>query len=116
MLTEDKTFTWEYLLKYRGHFFITQLGLVLPSMVCHKVNCTHTLLSISLLVLIVPAYIFFCHINTFPYDLTLFSADILQVECHPYLNQRKLLDFCKSHDIVLVAYAALGSQRLKEWY
>ncbi|KAB0353379.1 hypothetical protein FD755_023917, partial [Muntiacus reevesi] len=25
-----------------------------------------------------------------------------QVECHPYLNQRKLLDFCKSHDIVLV--------------
>ncbi|XP_012044013.1 prostaglandin F synthase 1-like isoform X2 [Ovis aries] len=38
-----------------------------------------------------------------------------QVECHPYLNQRKLLDFCKSHDIVLVAYAALGSQRLKEW-
>ncbi|XDA82295.1 hypothetical protein R6Z07F_012214 [Ovis aries] len=38
-----------------------------------------------------------------------------QVECHPYLSQRKLLDFCKSHDIVLVAYAALGSQRLKEW-
>ncbi|XP_017912810.1 PREDICTED: dihydrodiol dehydrogenase 3 isoform X2 [Capra hircus] len=38
-----------------------------------------------------------------------------QVECHPYLNQSKLLDFCKSHDIVLVAYGALGSQRLKEW-
>uniref|UniRef100_A0A4W2CM65 NADP-dependent oxidoreductase domain-containing protein n=1 Tax=Bos indicus x Bos taurus TaxID=30522 RepID=A0A4W2CM65_BOBOX len=58
----------------------------------------------------------FCHINnTIPYNLTLFSVDILQVECHPYLNQRKLLDFCKSHDIVLVAYAALGSQRLKEW-
>ncbi|OWK03115.1 hypothetical protein Celaphus_00007635 [Cervus elaphus hippelaphus] len=34
----------------------------------------------------------------------------MNVECHPYLNQRKLLDFCKSHDIVLVAYAALGSQ------
>uniref|UniRef100_A0A5F5PZ57 NADP-dependent oxidoreductase domain-containing protein n=1 Tax=Equus caballus TaxID=9796 RepID=A0A5F5PZ57_HORSE len=36
-----------------------------------------------------------------------------QVECHPYFNQRKLLDFCKSKDIVLVAYSALGTQRLK---
>ncbi|XP_052013684.1 estradiol 17 beta-dehydrogenase 5 [Apodemus sylvaticus] len=38
-----------------------------------------------------------------------------QVECHPYLNQRKLLDFCKSKDIVLVAYSALGTQREKQW-
>ncbi|XP_055280875.1 dihydrodiol dehydrogenase 3-like [Moschus berezovskii] len=38
-----------------------------------------------------------------------------QVECHPYLNQSKLLDFCKSHDVVLVAFGALGSQRIKKW-
>ncbi|KAL4698926.1 hypothetical protein H8959_011583, partial [Pygathrix nigripes] len=38
-----------------------------------------------------------------------------QVECHPYLNQRKLLDFCKSKDIVLVAHSALGTQRHKLW-
>ncbi|XP_077025647.1 aldo-keto reductase family 1 member C23-like protein isoform X2 [Tamandua tetradactyla] len=38
-----------------------------------------------------------------------------QVECHPYFNQRKLLNFCKSKDIVLVAYSALGTQRDKRW-
>uniref|UniRef100_F7HVK2 NADP-dependent oxidoreductase domain-containing protein n=1 Tax=Callithrix jacchus TaxID=9483 RepID=F7HVK2_CALJA len=38
-----------------------------------------------------------------------------QVECHPYLNQSKLLDFCKSKDIVLVAHSALGTQRHELW-
>ncbi|XP_037703227.1 prostaglandin F synthase 1-like isoform X4 [Choloepus didactylus] len=38
-----------------------------------------------------------------------------QVECHPYLNQSKMLEFCKSKDIVLVAYAALGSDPGKDW-
>ncbi|XP_012790179.1 aldo-keto reductase family 1 member C15-like isoform X2 [Sorex araneus] len=38
-----------------------------------------------------------------------------QVECHPYLNQQKLLDFCKARDIVLVAYSALGSHREPKW-
>ncbi|KAM8804233.1 aldo-keto reductase family 1 member C15-like isoform 1-T1 [Rhynchonycteris naso] len=38
-----------------------------------------------------------------------------QVECHPYLNQSKLLEFCKSKDIVFVAYSALGTQRDPKW-
>ncbi|XP_068129041.1 aldo-keto reductase family 1 member C1-like [Hyperolius riggenbachi] len=32
-----------------------------------------------------------------------------QVECHPYLNQQRMLQFCNSNDIVLVAYGVLGS-------
>ncbi|KAG8579488.1 hypothetical protein GDO81_010915 [Engystomops pustulosus] len=39
-----------------------------------------------------------------------------QVECHLYLNQSKLLEFCKSHNIVLEAYGVLGSTRDVNWY
>ncbi|XP_073423577.1 aldo-keto reductase family 1 member C1-like [Dendrobates tinctorius] len=38
-----------------------------------------------------------------------------QVECHIFLNQSKLLEFCKSHDIVLVGYSVLGSSRIEGW-
>ncbi|XP_075131482.1 aldo-keto reductase family 1 member C1-like isoform X1 [Leptodactylus fuscus] len=38
-----------------------------------------------------------------------------QVECHIFLNQSKLLEFCKSHDIVLVGYSVLGSSRVEAW-
>ncbi|XP_075458660.1 aldo-keto reductase family 1 member C1-like isoform X2 [Ascaphus truei] len=38
-----------------------------------------------------------------------------QVECHIYLNQSKLLAFCKSQDIVLVGFCVLGSCRDEKW-
>ncbi|XP_070281153.1 aldo-keto reductase family 1 member D1-like [Myotis yumanensis] len=38
-----------------------------------------------------------------------------QVECHPYFTQRKLLEFCQQHDILIVAFAPLGISKNPDW-
>jgi alcohol dehydrogenase (NADP+) len=36
------------------------------------------------------------------------KPSVVQVECHPYLPEWELLDFCKQHGIALLAFAPLG--------
>ncbi|XP_045704263.1 aldo-keto reductase family 1 member C1-like isoform X6 [Phyllostomus hastatus] len=50
-----------------------------------------------------------------PKAMSLVFFLVFHVECHLYLNQSKLLEFCKSKDIVLIAYSALGSDPKKDW-
>ena len=41
-------------------------------------------------------------------DAARIKPAVVQVESHPYLQQSDLLDYCKSHGIVLQAFAPLG--------
>lgn len=42
------------------------------------------------------------------YDSARIKPAVVQVEAHPYLPETELLQFCKEHDIVLLAFAPLG--------
>ncbi|KHN78994.1 Alcohol dehydrogenase [NADP(+)] [Toxocara canis] len=37
------------------------------------------------------------------------KPSVLQVELHPYFQQRKLREFCQSHEITITAYSPLGN-------
>lgn len=39
----------------------------------------------------------------------------IQVECHPYFTQPKLLKYCRQNNIVIVGYSPLGTSRDASW-
>lgn len=45
-----------------------------------------------------------------------FKPQVLQVELHTYFQQQELRAFCNEHDIIVTAYAPLGSPGAKNHF
>lgn len=59
-----------------------------------------------------------CNFNAQQLERIMQNSDIVpavnQIEIHPYLSQQKLVDFCKSCNIEVIAYSSLRSQD-RQW-
>lgn len=42
------------------------------------------------------------------------KPDYIQIEIHPYLTENRILDYCKAHDIKVIAHSPLGSMRSRD--
>lgn len=50
------------------------------------------------------------HLETLKQTATLWPPCTNQVECHPYYQQKDLLEYCRKENIIVQSYSSLGGQ------